>query len=43
MKAGLWYDNLTCNYKGYWLTFSGMDLNPVLKQVHDDFGNLVSV
>lgn len=37
MKQGLWYANLTYNFKGYWLTYSGMSLSPKLKQVQDDF------
>ena len=43
MQYGLWYGNLTYNFKGYWLTYSGMSLAAKLKQVQDDFGNLVTV
>ena len=43
MQSGLWYDNVTYNFKGYWLTLSGMSLYPTMKLVQDDFGNLVSV
>lgn len=39
----MWYGNMTYNFKGYWLTFSGMSLSPTYRQVQDDFGNLVSV
>lgn len=43
IKKGLWYANMTYGYRGLWLTYSGDLGTPTIKQVQDDFGNLVSV
>lgn len=43
MYRYLFYKDVTYNYKGLWIHFTGLSDEPVKIMVQDDFGNLVSV